>query len=146
VIELRGVYGFGSGIFAKKAFEATDIIFTEKPLLRARRAADTKELMKQVRNMPAQLLALLLTFEVNGGPNACALSAIFCSNAIPCVSEEEVDENDLEAAHNVPCAVFKYLSRINHCCTPNAGRFWDETKNRMRESRVDTHTHHSRQS
>jgi hypothetical protein len=83
-VELRAIRGLGSGVFSRHKFSPSDVIFAEKPLVKANKGATARELLDEIRTLDKQHLLLLLTFEAAGGPSDRALEAIFRSNAIPC--------------------------------------------------------------
>lgn len=114
--------------------KAGEIVMAEEPIIKARRNADITELMQVVSRLSHPWLLLLLSFESSGG-YLPALEGIMTANGIPCVAEDDTDEDHEDEAEEdgTIMGVFEFISRINHSCSPNATWTWTEVEQRMRE-------------
>lgn len=123
---------FGLGLYSTAEFDKCEVILAEKPIFTAPRAADKGLLVNKARSLSHEHLVRLLSFEAGCDAGTRGISAIFFANAIPCVEDEAENLTSEERGH-IPCGVFRYSSRINHSCSPNAGWFWSSKSQRLRK-------------
>jgi hypothetical protein len=93
----------------------------------------TPVLLRLIRALDHENLLRLFSWEAGSATGTQAISAVFGANAIPCMADEPEDE---EEAARARAGLFRYASRINHSCAPNAGWMWCEETKMLRTSYV----------
>lgn len=121
----------GLGLYAEGTFDECDVILAEKPFFTAPRTSSTETLIKKLFSLDKEHLIRLLSSEAGSVAGTSAISAVFCANAIPCVEDEPDSDKECKT---VTSGVFRYASRINHSCSPNAGWFWCSESHKLRRS------------
>jgi len=133
-VEVRNTGTRGRGLYALQAFSPGDIIFTEEPLMTARLIDPQEELITKIMGLSYLQQKALWQLEGSGDYQSLVRGMIK-ANGIPCPETEDDDDEETEY-DDERMGIFQTIGRINHSCAPNAGWFWSQLEQRLRELRI----------
>ncbi|KAI0044073.1 SET domain-containing protein [Auriscalpium vulgare] len=119
--EIRETKNAGKGMFSLDSHAAGGLVACDRPLvvfaIVDKGTKDGTVMERTLARMPAETRDVLLAL------HSCEPDAPSVESAIARTNRFEVGQ--VPEAFGPCCAVFNDLSRINHCCAPNATFHWD---------------------